>query len=1168
MKYHALFRWAIAIAGAVALWVANAAPATAQQRGTIRGIVREATSQRPVEGVQVFIPGTQMSTTTDAQGRYELAGVLAGGAQVRVRAPGYSSALATTMVVGGQTVTVDFALNTSVIALDEVVVTGTGATMERRQLGNTIATVKADVLDVAPVKDFSTALAAREAGVSVLPSSGLAGEGARIRIRGNASLSMSSEPVVYVDGVRIDRGSIGEQPTGRVSPLDDINPETIERIEILKGAAAATLYGSEASAGVIQIFTKKGSQGRPRFSFRIDEGLTRYPGDRVEDNWGFARTQAQADRLNAIHQNTHIDNNGTPGIQPYEAVGFPNSSAKSAWSTGFEQAYSANVQGGGADAAYTISGRFARDNGPYDVTEVVGPYFLGRSSLPGSINMLPYDPGAVDFVRRYQLGGNTQLFPRERVTLNVGFMFTDVDQQTPENANNIYGVQSSLLNARPESGNCQQSINRGLGGTYGEDPARPGYCAGPGNPWGNLAFSTPRENTMSRAAVALDHFNANAKVNYTPLAARLSLDLTTGVDITNSREASFLPWGNNVDAFSARRPLGWKFYDARFNREITVDTRARWTEQVGKFSSQLTAGGQGFISKNHFRSGSGLDFPGPGLEIAGAGANRSSGESFEEVVQIGLMAQEQLGFNDWAFVTVGGRWDRNSAFGEATPGQLYPKVNASLVLSDMPNWTSTTVSTLRVRGALGRSGLQPGAFDRFTTFGPQTADAAGTALSGLSPRQLGNDSLKPEVTTEWEAGAEVGLFDNRLAVDVTRWSRKTTDALVDKQYPPSGGFWRTQLANVGELEARGWEFKVNALAVDRPGISVNLFANAAYLFQRILNLGGSPPIKVGGTYDRYRNWLMEGQAPGVLLGAVIMQPCGSGTNARYCLQPGQLPYDVNLDGVLDTRADIEAYFAANCNRTGGCILDLFNSPSFTGVAGTGGRGPFLDDRNGDLDFLSECMADRTSSKTTGNFKVLKDEDGNDYEYCLTKSYPDWSGSFGGDITIARNVRLGVLFEYKFGNYFVSNLTDGFRNSNPLIGRNNRRPAELEAIIEDPTKSASDKADALIEFNEFYKELSPYPGLNLAEKADFLRWREVGITYTAPASFAQKLGFSNLAFNLTGRNVALFTGYSGIDPEMNAVSTRGSDLNSRFLDSVDAWSLPLPRRFAFSVRFGF
>ncbi|MBI2615750.1 MAG: TonB-dependent receptor plug domain-containing protein, partial [Gemmatimonadetes bacterium] len=551
MKYHALFKWAFMIAGALALWVANAAPATAQQRGTIRGTVREASSQRPVAGVQVFVPGTQMSTTTDAQGRFELAGVPAGGAQVRVRAPGYSSALATTMVVGGQAVTVDFALNTSVIALDEVVVTGTGAAAERKQLGNTIATVRADVIETAPVKSFSEAIAAREPGVSLLPSSGMAGEGARVRIRGNASLSMNNEPVVYVDGVRSDAGSVGFQPTGQVSMLDNINPETIERVEILKGAAAATLYGSEASAGVIQIFTKKGTQGRPRFSFRIDQGGSRFPADRMKDNWGFARNQAQADRLNAIHRGTAVDANGNPvaTIQPFQVVGFPNVSSKSTWATGYDASYSATVAGGGADAVYNLAVRFTRDNGPFDVSEVVGPFF---------IDQLPFEPGKIDFNRKWHGSGNVTLFPKDRVTLSAGFFFTDVQHQTPANANNIYGVTGATLFAKPETGNCARSIDRGLGGAFGEDPDRPGHCAGPGNPWGNVAFATVRENAFSEDQAHVDHFNANLRAGYTPVQGRLSMDLTLGVDITNSREHQFVPWGNNVDVFSTRVPLGHK----------------------------------------------------------------------------------------------------------------------------------------------------------------------------------------------------------------------------------------------------------------------------------------------------------------------------------------------------------------------------------------------------------------------------------------------------------------------------------------------------------------------------------------------------------------------------------------------------------------------------------
>ncbi|OGU04132.1 MAG: hypothetical protein A2W29_11205 [Gemmatimonadetes bacterium RBG_16_66_8] len=1162
MNSRALLRSALALFAAVAVSILSATAAAAQQRGTISGTVREGSSQRPVPNVQVFIPGTPMVTQTDAQGRFEFAGVPAGGVQVRVRAVGYSAALATTTVVGGQTVAVDFSLNQSVIALDEVVVTGTGATVERKQLGNTIATVQSSVIQDAPVRNFSEALAAREAGVSLLPTGGLAGEGARIRIRGNASLSMSNEPVVYLDGVRIDNGGgfsgqVGAGGGGTPSRLDDINPEIIDRVEILKGAAAATLYGSEASSGVIQIFTKKGTQGRPRFSFRIDQGISNYPKDRLEVNTGFARTQAQADRLNGIFKGTHVyDPNGNGTIELYEAVGFPSVSPAAYYSTGTNSTYSATVSGGGSDAVYNVATRMSRENGPYDVTDLVrGTRADGTSFL----DLLPYEASKVDFNTRYQASANVTLFPRDRVTLSASLMYSNLHHQTPENNNNIYAPQSLILNSKVENANCQVTLNnlaayQKLGltvGTYGEDPSRPGRCVGGGNPSGALAFGTAREGTFSRVVQNGDHVNGNVKATYEPLQGRLRTEATLGVDISDTRDEELRPFRYDIDNFITFLRFGNKAFASRYNRELSLDARMNWTEQFGSFESQITAGGQGFLTKSYTRGGQGQDFPGPGLEIAGAGAQRSAlFETFADVANIGLLGQAQLGFNDWAFATVGGRWDRNSAFGENTEGAFYPKASASLVISDLPSWSSSLVSTLRVRGALGKSGLQPGAFDRFTSFVAGTSELG----AGVIPGNLGDPDLKPETTTETEFGAELGILDNRVGFDVTFWNRTTIDALVERQYPPTGGFLTRQLSNIGKLQARGYDIKVNALAIDRPGFSVSLFANGAYLFQRIVDMGGAAPIKSGGSYPRYRNWLWEGQAPGVLLGALLMQPCGQTAYTR-CLAAGQYAYDTNGDGKPDTRAELEAYLTVPR------AIDSFNS--------TTGIGPLQDDNNNDKNFLDNCMGPMFSS-AKGNTKIMQDKNGADYEYCLTKPTPDWSGAFGTDVTILRNLKVTTIFEYKAGNFFVSNLTDGFRNTHPAIGRNNKRPTEIEAILTNPASTAAQRADVLIEWAEKYKELTPYDGMNLVESADFLRWRELSLTYSPPASFAQKLGFSNMALNVSARNLRLFTGYTGIDPEMNQTGRggSGSTIENNFNDSVDAWGFPLPRRLTFSARFGF
>src|SRR5204862_1950984 len=274
----------------------------------------------------------------------------------------------------------------------------------------------------------------------------------------------------------------------------------------------------------------------------------------------------------------------------------------------------------------------------------------------------------------------------------------------------------------------------------------------------------------------------------------------------------------------------------------------------------------------------------------------------------GAFVQEQLGYKDFSFATVGGRYDRNSAFGRTSSGVFYPKASASVVPSALSGWGNgpftSHLSTLRFRAAVGQSGLQPGAFDKFTTFAPLASQAG----PGLAPDNLGNPDLKPEKATEWEAGAEIGILHDLAAVDVTYWNRVTRDALWLRQYPPSGGFRRVQLSNVGRIDGHGWEVLVNVLPVNRPDVSVKVFANAAYLWEIVKSLGGSPPLKVGGSYPRYRNFVKEGYAPNSLFGAKLQQPCSvRPAGATYaCLQPGENAYDLNGDRKFDTDADMLA----------------------------------------------------------------------------------------------------------------------------------------------------------------------------------------------------------------------------------------------------------------------
>ena len=253
-------------------------------RGTLRGQVVDAANMRPLAGVQISVPGTGLGTLTNASGQYLLINIPAGTHEVRAQSIGYGAEEATVTINPNETQTADFQLAQEALALDEVVVTGTAGAARRREVGNSIAQI--DVSDInEPLGSVEDLLTGRTAGLTVMEGSGMAGSGAQIRLRGSTSISQSNQPLIYIDGVRAKSdayeknvppvGYDGRSGNVTASPLDDINPDDIERVEVIKGAAATTLYGTEASAGVIQIFTKRGRAGAPRWTFSVDQGFNR-----------------------------------------------------------------------------------------------------------------------------------------------------------------------------------------------------------------------------------------------------------------------------------------------------------------------------------------------------------------------------------------------------------------------------------------------------------------------------------------------------------------------------------------------------------------------------------------------------------------------------------------------------------------------------------------------------------------------------------------------------------------------------------------------------------------------------------------------------------------------------------------------------------------------------
>lgn len=246
--------------------------------GRITGRVLHPVTATPLSSVQVLLVSPRQVTTTNERGEFLFLNVPTGKREVTFTLIGYNTVIREVEVAPGGVARIEVVLEETAIALDEIVVTGRAMGTARREIGTSVSTINTDDLELAPIADVSQLLQSRIPGMTVMQSGGNAGQGSAIVMRGPVSLTQSIEPIIYVDGVRLDNSkeayvTVDASWTG----LDDIDPAEIERIEVVKGAAAATLYGTEASAGVIQIFTKRGKDTNIRWNLVSGYGLDHTP---------------------------------------------------------------------------------------------------------------------------------------------------------------------------------------------------------------------------------------------------------------------------------------------------------------------------------------------------------------------------------------------------------------------------------------------------------------------------------------------------------------------------------------------------------------------------------------------------------------------------------------------------------------------------------------------------------------------------------------------------------------------------------------------------------------------------------------------------------------------------------------------------------------------------
>ena len=734
-------------------------PAAAQQTGQVVVTVVNGQTGSPLANAQVSVVGTQLGSTTNTDGRLILAQVPVGQREIRVDYIGFATNSDTVNVTAGEAVNLRIELFTRAVELEGLVVTGTAIAAQQREIGNSIALITAEQIETAGAANFEDILRGRALGLSVMGSPGQVGAGGDILLRGVNSVNNLNQPLIYIDGVRMPSGlpegnTGGANPSEQATFLGSLNPSDIERIEIIKGPAASTLYGTEASSGVIQIFTKRGQEGPPRWTLNMEQGISRigHVGPDMDPTGMHVNDCTRQFIFNTETMQYEIDNTPDPGC--------PDSGS---WlKTGHSQNYQLSVRGGSPTTSYYISGGASKQTGVIELAD------QGQTQM--------------------SLRGNLTFdgFPNLRISLNN--MYSRRDITWFPNGDSDQGL---LFN-----------VARGAEG------------------------DTPNNDDREVLVVDLDqfinHFNTGANLNWTPrdnFRHRLNL----GLDFSNSHFITNEPW------MYFDNPEGSRAVDIENQRVMTVDYAGSWQMNLSSdFRSTTSWGGQ-YNQREHLGlRGDSDEFFGPGAKILQNGSEFFNQEDKTVTESYGFFLEEQVGWRNRFFITGGFRADTHSAFGEDyTLNQeytIYPRVNAAYTISDHDFWPDFW-ETFRIRSAYGVSGQPPRPRDPLTLF--QVAGAGEDQLGYIIINQ-GNRNIGPELSREFEYGADGSLLGGRLSYQFTGYKRKTFDGHISINPPPSNGIAENVRFNVGEWKSKGYEAKLDVVAYE--GDNVRASVNGSYQF--------------------------------------------------------------------------------------------------------------------------------------------------------------------------------------------------------------------------------------------------------------------------------------------------------------------------------------------------
>jgi TonB-linked SusC/RagA family outer membrane protein len=995
MRFHVRIRYLLVLAAIAAGRIADA------QSGRVEGRVTDASTGQPVPAAQVAVIGTTLGRLTDAEGRYAIAGVSPGAIQLRVLRVGYAEQRQGLAIAAGQTATLDFVLRPVSIELAPVVTTATGE-QRKLEVGNQIANINAaDIVETRPVANMSDLLTGRAPGIQVLPGN-MTGTGARVRIRGTNSLSLTNDPIYIIDGMRMEASSgsssigIGGSIPTRVG---DLNPEEIETIEVVKGPSAATLYGTDAANGVIVIRTKRGRPGPARWSMYVEQGLIKDLNDYPIAYRGWrtgTTTTTNSTPSNAVQCFLTQVSAGTCVQDSITRFNLFEDDETSPLGTGRRQQFGLQVRGGSEALRYFVSGEWEDEVGVLEI-----PSFDVQRLNRDNIEILDewMRPNALEKV---SARANLDVSLGSKAELGVRTGFIHNTQRLPQTDNNTTGLLSSA---------------------YGGPGFKYNRTAAGDTLYGYRAF-TPGDIFQETVTQEIDRFMGGINTNWRPLSW-LATRGNFGVDFVSRVDSDLCRFANCSDFGTSR--LGFRENNRTTFYQYTVDVSSTASFRLRPTLNSQTAVGVQYFQEVFRRNGAFGEILPPGATTVTAGAVKDADEATTLSRTLGAFIEQTIGWREVLFATAAVRVDDNSAFGADFSAVYYPKFALSWIASDesffrKPAW----MDLLRFRAAVGQSGVRPGTTDAKQFFTVNTARVDAVESAGLVLNALGNTSLKPETTTEVEAGFDLTLLASRLGFEFTYYNKDSRNALVERVLPPSGGLIATtRFENLGKVRNTGLEALITAQLFERPAFGWDLSLSGSTNKNTLVDLGDVPPI----------------------VGQTIRQIEGFPLNSYWQRSIDRVS-DANGDGIITLN---EITVSDSAQWIG------YSVPRHEVVLNSG------------IDFFQ------------------------------------------------RRVRLAALFDYK-GGHRLHNGTERIRCQNRLNCRG----------LVDRTAPLWEQARVVA-----MREHASRTEAGFMEDASFIRFRELSLTLTAPEDWAGRFFRANRAsLTLAARNLALFTDYSGLDPESN------------------------------------